>query len=134
MASVRLRIPQTVNFNSSFSLNLKIQEPMNISTTCPKDMWIIFLSEPALFPVLPIHAWQLLYGSSVRKHALSIFLLRRPISLMDTDTLLPQFLAFYSLLVSLSPFSLSYNPSFTSYCSLFLRIFLANSSSIFRAV
>lgn len=113
MASVRLMIPKSVNFNSSFSPNLKIQELMNI-LTCPTGMWIIFLSEPALFAMLPtscmatVHMVPRSESTSCQSDSL-----RRPISLMDTATLLPQFLSFYSLLVSLSPFSLSYNPSFT---------------------
>lgn len=47
--SIVLMIPKSINFTSTFSPNLKIQESMTISTMCSKDMSIIFLSLFYLF-------------------------------------------------------------------------------------
>lgn len=45
--SIVLMIPKSINFTSTFSPNLKIQESMTISTMCSKD--IHNLPKPVLF-------------------------------------------------------------------------------------
>lgn len=90
---------------------------MNISTTCPKSMLIIFLSNKlVLFLAFPMSGIGTIHAvpKSESTSCQSYFLNRAVfISLTGTAIILIQFLSFYSQLLSLSLLSFPYNPSFT---------------------
>lgn len=86
-----------INFTSTFSPNLKIQEPMNISTMCQRHVNIIF---PSLFYLFPNSCMEIIHVVPQPESisCQSIFL-KRIISLANTVTTLIQFLSFYLQLV-----------------------------------